>query len=270
MLRTFIIDDEAPARSRLRRLLGPFAAAGRLEIVGEAADGFQALDALAAQPVDLLLLDVQMPGLDGFEVLDRLSAAPRPVVIFVTAYDAYAVRAFEAAAIDYLLKPIDGERLALAIERAERLAGHQNDIERRLAGLLEVLDRAQQPSARAANGYLRQMLIPGPDRLTVVPVTQLVAAEVDQGLTRIYVLQEAPGQPPRLVRHTLTQPLDALERRLDPDQFMRVHRAALIQLSHIREMVPWFSGRYKLVLTGGHEVIASRAHSRELRERLAL
>ncbi|MEP0547982.1 MAG: LytTR family DNA-binding domain-containing protein [Rhodothermales bacterium] len=280
MLRTLLVDDEAPARSRLARLLQPFVDAGRVRIVGEAADGVEALDLLGDEDVDLLLLDIQMPGLDGFDVLDRLPPERRPVVVFTTAHDAYALRAFEASAVDYLLKPIREDRLAAAVERAEKLTdGARRDGDDRLGELLEYLDRqaVQKPAPEPAD-YLKQLSIPGADRLTIVSVDQLLAAEVEEGITRLYVLNDAPsgppgttpGRTPQVGRHIVSHTLDALERRLDPERFMRVHRSSIVQLDHIREMIQWFSGRYKLVLTGGHEVIASRSRSKELRDRLSL
>lgn len=275
MLRTLIVDDEAPARTRLGRLLRPFADRGRVAVVAEAADGVEALERLEAEDVDLLLLDIQMPGLSGFDVLDRLRPERRPAVVFVTAYDQYALRAFEAAAVDYLLKPIAEDRLDDALSRVERLHNQRGDYEDRIAELLEYLDRSAAPPPNGndnGNGteYLKQLSIPGADRLMVIPVQQLVAAEVEESITRLYVLHPADGGPPRLTRHTIPHPLDALERRLDPEVFSRVHRSALVQVGCIREMIPWFSGRYKLVLVGGHEVIASRARSKELRDRLSL
>lgn len=280
MLRTLLVDDEAPARNRLGRLLQPFADAGRVRVVGEAADGVEALERLEQEDVDLLLLDIQMPGLDGFDVLDRLPPKHRPVVVFTTAHDAYALRAFEASAVDYLLKPIREDRLAAAVERAEKLTdGARRDGDDRLGELLEYLDRqaVQKPSPEPTD-YLKQLSIPGADRLTIVSTDQLLAAEVEEGITRLYVLNDTPVAPPSGVtartppvgRHIVSHTLDALERRLDPERFMRVHRSSIVQLDHIREMIQWFSGRYKLVLTGGHEVIASRSRSKELRDRLSL
>ncbi len=267
MLQTLIVDDEVPARRRLARLLKPFEDDGRLEVVGEAADGVEALERIEAGGVDLVLLDIQMPGLDGFDVLDRLSPEHRPVVVFTTAHDEHALQAFEASAVDYLLKPVQQERLALALERAEKLAGSERRDER-LGELLDYLDR--QPAAPAPSGdYLQQLSIPGSDRLVIVPVERLVSAEVEDGITRLYVLPDAAG-PATPSRHIVSHTLDALERRLDPAAFVRVHRSAIVQLGQIREMIPWFSGRYKLVLVGGHEVIASRSRSRELRDRLSL
>ena len=279
MLNTLIVDDEAPARSRLTRLLQPFVEDERVEIIGEAADGVEALETLKEEHVDLLLLDIQMPGLGGFDVLDRLPPERRPVVVFTTAHDAYALRAFEASAVDYLLKPIREDRLAAAVERAEKLSeSARSASDDRLGELLEYLDRqaVSKPEPSAQADYLKQLSIPGNDRLTIVSVDQLLAAEIEEGITRLYVLHEpeptAPGQPGKLQvgRHIVSHTLDALEQRLDPERFMRVHRSSIVQLDHIREMIQWFSGRYKLVLTGGHEVIASRSRSKELRDRLSL
>lgn len=272
MLKTLIVDDEAPARARLRRLLRPFEKAGRLEIVAEAADGDEALERLLEGGIDLLLLDIQMPGPSGFDVLDRLPPERRPVVVFTTAHDAYALQAFEASAVDYLLKPIEGERLAAALERAERMAGAERPAhEERLGELLEYLDRQalRPPPEARREDFLRRVSIPAADRHHIVPVERLVSAEIEEGITRLYILHEAAGAP-RLSRHIVPHTLEGLERRLDPEAFLRVHRSALVQIAHIREVIPWFSGRFKLVLSGGHEVIASRARSRELRERLSL
>lgn len=277
MLRTLIVDDEAPARQRLHRLLEPLVAEGRIALIGEAADGVEALELLGDEPADLLFLDIQMPELDGFSVLDRLPPGSRPAVVFTTAFDQYALRAFEANAMDYLLKPVEEERLAEAVRRVEARradggTGRQATQER-LAELLEYLDRQTfeaTPPPPQHPDYLQQFSVPGKDRLLVIPVEHLLSAEVHDGITRLYVLTQAPGTPPAISRHIVSYTLDTLEHRLDPGQFMRVHRSAIVQVRHIREMVSWFSGRYKLVLTGGHEVVASRARSRELRERLSL
>jgi two-component system, LytTR family, response regulator len=272
MLRTLIVDDEAPARHRLARLLHPLVDEGRLEIVGEAVDGEDAVRVISDGGVDLVLLDVQMPGLDGFELLERLPPHARPAVVFVTAFDQHALRAFEVAAVDYLVKPVEPERLLEAVARVERQSptgdGTRED---RLAELLEYLDRprSSERPAPPSDGYMRQLTVPGRDRLLVIPVEELLAAEVQEGITRLYTLTRNEGRA-SVHRHLVGYPLETLEARLDPDRFMRVHRAALVQISHIHEMVPWFSGRYKLILSGGHEVIASRARSRELRDRLSL
>lgn len=287
-LTSLIVDDEAPARSRLRRLLDPFVAAGRLAAPDEATDGVDALQRMndADEPYDLVFLDVRMPELDGFDVLDRLPPRHRPAVVFTTAYDEYALRAFEASAVDYLLKPVDAGRLADAVGRAEALrrarphapsdtAGTAPETSARVDRLADLLDRLDRQAtsvavAPAPGGRLRQFTVQGVDRLFVVSADDLVAAVVVDGITNLYV--HTPGRPPGSAphRHIVSFTLDALEARLDPTETMRVHRGALVRLGAVREMIPWFSGRYKLVLDGGLEVVASRTRSRDLRERLSL
>ena len=133
-LRTLIVDDEAPARSRLRRMLKPYQDAGRVDLVGEAVNGQDTVRLLDTQDVDLLLLDVQMPGMNGFDTLKRIPQEKRPLTIFVTAFDNYALQAFDAAAVDYLLKPIENERLEAAIQRAEKLKSADITTDDRLRG----------------------------------------------------------------------------------------------------------------------------------------
>ena len=274
-LRTLLVDDEAPARKRLQKLLQPFIEEERIEMVGEAADGVEALRILEVEEVDLLFLDVQMPELSGFDVLDRLPPGNRPAVVFVTAFDEYAVEAFQANAADYLLKPIEEGRIAESIARIEERFSDSDDrtsTEDRLAELLEYLDRQSmgESAPSVKQDYIQQISIPGKDRMIIVPVSDLLSAEVQDGITRLYTLARSPGHPPKVSRHIVSYTLEALVHRLDPEAFMRVHRSAIVQVQYIREMISWFSGRYKLVLQGGHEVISSRARSKELRDRLSL
>lgn len=271
MLRCLIADDEAPARSRLRRLLLPYEADGRVAVVAEAADGVEAAHALAAHDIDLAFLDVQMPGLDGFDVLDQAAPDRRPDVVFTTAFSDYALRAFDANAVDYLLKPVERERLDDALARAERRAAarapHAPRADDRLARLLDWFDRrdpGDAPAAAQPGAFLSRLSVPYKDRLLVLPVADVLSVEVHDGITRLYALTGEAEHPVRqyLVSHTL----DHFEAQFDPAHFLRVHRSSLVQVGHIREMVPWFSGRMKLLLSGGHEVIASRERAKTLRE----
>ena len=264
-LRVLIVDDEAPARSRLRRLLEPFVEAGRLGPVDEAADGVEAVETLSETAYDLAFLDVRMPELDGFGVVEQIPPGRRPHVVFTTAYDEYALRAFEANATDYLLKPVDADRLETAVARVESRRADGDDTDARLADLLDTLDEVV-PSPSADGPPIERFTVQGRDRLIVVDASEVIAAEVQDGITSLYVVSDGKTAH----RHIVAFTLDALESRLDPDQFMRVHRNALVHLGAVREMIPWFSGRYKLVLTTGHEVTASRARSRDLRARLTL
>lgn len=275
MLHILIVDDEPLARHRLRKLLDPLQDRGHVALIEEAADGIEALEKLQQQNFDLLLLDVRMPELDGFEVLERIDPNRRPFVVFVTAYDDYALKAFEAHAIDYLLKPVNQKRLLEAVARVEQLqaATLRREQEERLAKLLDWLEAQQQGASPVTVGsvpYLTQLSVTYRDRILIIPVTRLVSAEIHDGITRLYVLESEEGSSPRLRQHVVSYTLDQLETRLDPHDFMRVHRSAIVQLQHIRELIPWFSGRYKLVLTGDHMVIASRERSKLLKERLVL
>ncbi len=276
MLQVLIVDDEAPARRRLRRLLKPMEEAGRLRIAGEASDGVEALERLKETPVDLLFLDIQMPEMNGFDVVERLDPERRPVVVFTTAYDEYALRAFDANAVDYLLKPISRERLEEAVARAERAAVRpeaRQAGDERIERLLDWMETqaSARPPVEPSGEYIHQLSIPYRDRILIVPVERLVSAEISEGIARVYVLDEPAGVgKPRLRQHIVSYTLDQLEAHLDPNRFVRVHRSALVQYGHIRELIPWFSGRYKLLLTGDHEVIASRERSKMLKERLMM
>ncbi len=232
-----------------------------------------------------------MPGLDGFGVLERVPPAHRPDVVFTTAYHDFALRAFEENAVDYLLKPVAKDRLEQSIARAEARAARRPDAgnpgapphddeddeptarpsDARLARLLDWLD-AKAPTETPARPAerLRQLSVPHRDRLVILPVEAVVSIEVQDSITRIHALGDERDVKAPLRQYLVPHTLEHLEAHLDPEDFLRVHRSALVQLRHIREMVPWFSGRYKLVLSGGHEVIASRERSRVLRERLML
>jgi len=279
MLRVFIADDEQPARKRLVKLLGETEGADRLEIVGEASDGMEAVEKLSDQDVDVLFLDIQMPGYDGFEVLDRLEPERRPVVVFTTAFDEYAIQAFEANAVDYLLKPIPADRLKTALDRAEKLVHmpeSRGKVEEDLAKLLDwmdaqsVADATTDPS-RDASVYLKQLSIPYRDRILIISIERLVSIEISEGITRVFIVDDdAEGPRVKLKQHIVNYTLDELGGLLDPETFIRVHRAAIANFNHIRELIPWFSGRYKLIMTGSHEVISSRERSKLLKERLRI
>ncbi|MDE2997087.1 MAG: LytTR family DNA-binding domain-containing protein [Bacteroidota bacterium] len=274
MARILLVDDEAPARKRLQKLLSDESLAGLVSSIDTAADGDQALEKVSAGNVDALFLDIQMPGLDGFDVLDRIDPDHRPVVVFTTAFDEYAIRAFDANAIDYLLKPVTSDRLQEALKRVHKAMGTSDDQGERLAKLLEWMDSQamQNADGPAESGdWLEQLSIPYRDRILIIPIDSVVSIEIAEGITRVYILEEDPNAlRPRLRQHIVNYTLDQLGSMLDPEHFMRVHRSAIVQFSHIKELIPWFSGRYKLALTGGHEVIASRERSKAVKERLKI
>jgi two-component system LytT family response regulator len=243
-LRTLIVDDEAPARERLKRYL---ASLEGVEVIGEAADGLQAVKMIETQAPELVLLDIQMPGLDGFGVVEALEDPPP--IIFVTAYDQYAIRAFEVHALDYLLKPFSQERLARAIQHAREALAEGHDLSAQLRPLLEDL---------AAEGrYLTRLAVR--DRASI---RVLDAGDVDWiGIEDEQVIVHA-GDRTYPIRRTLIE----LEARLDPKQFFRAHRSAIVNLDRVQEVIPWFKGSHILRLTTGAEVDLSRAQARALRK----
>jgi two-component system LytT family response regulator len=243
LMRTLIVDDEPPARERLKRLLADIEG---VELIGEAESGLHAVEMIERERPDLVLLDIQMPGLDGFEVIEAV--ADPPPVIFVTAYDEYAIRAFEVSALDYLLKPFSRERLAKAIRRAQETLAEESDFAARLGPLLESLaDQGQ---------YLARLAVRDRDRIRVLDVGEVDWIGIEGEQVMVHV-----GDQAYPVRRTLTE----LEARLDPACFFRAHRSAIVNLDRVKEVIPWFKGTHKLRLTTGAEVELSRARARALR-----
>jgi two-component system LytT family response regulator len=228
-MNALIVDDERLARVELRRLL---AAHAEIAIVGEAANGQAALDEIARLMPDLLFLDIQMPGMTGFELLERLEEVPQ--VIFTTAYDAFAIRAFEVNALDYLLKPIAPERLDAALERLRPVPG-----------------RAR----------LDQVFVRDGDRCWIVRLAEILLLESDGNYTRVLFRAERP-----LIRRSL----NALEQRLDAAVFFRANRAQIINLTWIEKVEEAVTGGLVVTLRGGRSVEISRRRSDALRERLRL
>ena len=243
-MRTLIVDDEAPARERLKRLLADIEG---VELIGEAEGGVQAVEMIERERPDLVLLDIQMPGLDGFGVIEALEDPP--LVIFVTAYDEYAIRAFEVNALDYLLKPFSRERLEKAVRRAQEALAEEQDFAMRFGPLLESL---------ATQGrYLTRLAVRDRDRICVLDVDEVDWIDVEDEQVLVHV-----GDRAYLIRRTLTE----LEARLDPAHFFRAHRSVIVNLSRVKEVIPWFKGSHKLRLTAGAEVELSRARARALRK----
>jgi two-component system LytT family response regulator len=249
-LRVLIVDDEPLARARARRLLDEV---GGATVVGEAGSAAEARQRLRAEPADLLLLDIQMPGEDGFALLRSLD--PRPAVVFVTAFDHYAVRAFEENAVDYLLKPFRRERLAEAIERARHDLVRPEELSRRLALLLGGLERA------GASQHLDRLTVRIGQRQVILKAEEVLWFGAEDKLVFAATAND---------RHYVNFTLDQLEQKLDPRRFARVHRGAIVNLDHAVALRPGFAGTYRLQLDdpARTEVPVSRARARQLRARM--
>jgi two-component system LytT family response regulator len=249
-IRALIVDDEPLGRERIRTLLRDDA---EVEIVGEISDGRGAVAAVERLKPDLLFLDVQMPEMDGFAVVDAIAEKHLPAIIFVTAYDRYAVRAFEVHALDYLLKSYDRDRFESAVERAKdeirRL--HDGALNERVAGLLEDLELRKQCASR--------LVIKSAGRIFFLRVEEIDWVEAADNYVRIHA-----GREGHLVRETL----QSLEGRLDPRQFLRIHRSSIVNLDRIRELKPAFHGDYAVFLRDGTELTLSRNYKEKLGEPL--
>jgi two-component system LytT family response regulator len=256
-LRVLVVDDEPLARSGVRGLL---ARDPELEVVGEAADGREAVDAILSAKPDLVFLDVQMPEMDGFEVLRRVGPGRMPAVVFVTAFDQFALRAFDVAAVDYLLKPFDDERFAVAVDRAKRAlrSAEAGELGRRLLGLLEARGGGEgEPAERA---YASRLLVKSASKTVFLRVEEIDWIEADDYYARLHV-----GSKSHLLRETM----GSLEQRLDPGRFFRVHRSAIVNLDRVREMQPLFRGEHVLILNDGTRLKLSRGRLDKLEAVLA-
>ena len=238
MIHVLLVDDEEPARARLRRLLAAFE---DVEVVGEASDGEEAMERIAELKPDLVLLDIQMPGCGGMEVAASLPS-PRPAIVFCTAYDEFAVDAFELHAVDYLLKPVNRARLEKALERVREPGG--DDRLRKLAAVA----RPARFLARRAN------------RFFVVPTARVLFFGSEGGLTRLQTAEHHYWMQPTLAE---------LEGSLDPDAFFRISRAAIVRLEAVREVVPEAGGAGWLKLADGTRLDVTRRRFRELLERIS-
>ncbi|PYQ55064.1 MAG: DNA-binding response regulator [Acidobacteria bacterium] len=249
--RTVLVDDDEPARRRLARLLQ--AAHPEIAIVGEAASGEEAVELLRAERPDLVFLDIQLPHYDGFEVLRRLDDPP--LAIFTTGYDKYALQAFQAASIDYVLKPVEADTLARAVRKLDRLTRPgRNDLEKRLQ---EFLGRFQAPAA--APEYLQKIAVRVGERALLIDVADVTHFEAKDK----YVFLYTQAGKEYIVDHTIAD----LETRLDPRKFVRVHRSTLVNLDSVKEIQSWFNGKYRLILgnQGKSEIVVSKGMAPRLK-----
>ena len=239
-IRALVIDDEPLARGMIREMLAHDPEA---EVVGECANGHEAVDAIRSLSPDIVFLDVQMPELGGFEVLDSFKEGELPTIIFVTAYDQYALRAFEVHAFDYLLKPFDRERFDRAWQRAKSCVaeGRVNCRDSRILALLEEL--------KAGSQYIERLVIKAEGRVFFLDVDHINYIEAEGNYVGVH-----NGQKSYLLRETIS----GLESQLDPKKFLRIHRSTIVKIDKIKELQPWFHGEYRVILEDGKQLMLSR------------
>ncbi len=245
-LRILIVDDEPLAREGIRTLLQKLKG---IEIIGECSDGVQAVEEIRTNHPDLVFLDIQMPEVSGFDVIEQVGSTAIPVVVFVTAYDEHALKAFNVHALDYLLKPVDSDRLALAVERAKSyLSGlRKSEMSGKIDALLEGL--------RGGKRYAERIMVKSPGRITFLNVGEVDWIEADGD----YVCLHAGGR-----KHLVRDKIGDLESRLDPALFARIHRSSIVRLGQIKEMQPLFSGEYSVLLFSGDRLTLSRTYRDKL------
>lgn len=246
-LRVVVVDDERPAREKLCRFLK---AATDTEVVAEAATGVDAVAAIRDWSPDLVFLDVQMPGLNGFEVVEAIGTDEMPAVVFVTAFDQYALAAFDVEAADYLLKPFDESRFGKALDRARRRLAHDAGT----AGSAGHLDRVLTRLG-AAQGYVQRLVATERDRVKLVAVREVYRFSAEGNYARVHTLA---GN--YLVRRSLVQ----LDERLDPGRFARIHRSDIVAIDAIKELAPLSHGDYDVVLKNGEHLRLSRRYQHRL------
>ena len=267
-IRALIVDDEPAARAGIRQLL-----AGDAEVLvaGECTNGREAVAAIQEAPPDLLFLDVQMPELDGFGVLREVGTDGVPSVVFVTAYDQYALRAFEVHALDYLLKPFSDDRFRESLERAKAQVRHgrMGQLSKKLAALLDTYGATPLPVSAAdtstpaappqSRAYLERLVVKSGGKVTLLRVGEIEWIDADGDYARIHV-----GK----VWHLLRETMKRLELQLDPARFVRIHRSTIVNLEKVKELQPFFRGEYVAVLHSGVTLKLSRGYRANLEARL--
>jgi two-component system LytT family response regulator len=249
LFRAVIVDDEPAARRGVRLLLERD---GAVDVVGEAAGGAEAAELIAREKPDLAFLDVQMPGCDGFQALARLNLEQAPAVVFVTAYDEHALRAFEVNAVDYLLKPYDDARFGAALQRAkDAVRRRQADtVNSRLHQLLDYLQHTPVPAA-AAEPPADRILLKSSGEIFFLKAEEIDWIEAEGDYMKFHV-----GGRTHLMRETMAR----LEARLDPQRFIRIHRSTIVNIDRLRKLSPSFAGEYAVILHDGTKLKLSRGY----------
>ncbi len=259
-LSAIIADDESPARNKMVRLLNDIE---DVEVVFVAANGLEAFNAILEHKPDVAFLDIEMPGMNGLDVVEQLEMEDMPQIVFATAYNEHAIKAFDLDAVDYLLKPFNAERLQQAIDKIQaRLEAEDTedvdsdgDEDRKLTAK----EKAKKVAAELSPHKLEKIPVPTADRYKLLNFDEVVCIEVEDRTTNIHTLSKV---------YPINMTLEAFERKLPSDRFLRVSRSAIINIHAIEEVVLWFGNRYKIILNNGKDVVSSRERSKTLKKML--
>lgn len=245
-IRALVVDDEPLARDIIREMIRRDA---QIEIAGECGNGMDAVTMIETTRPDIVFLDIQMPEMDGFAVIEAIGAKAMPAVIFVTAYDQYAVNAFKVHALDYILKPFDWERFADALQRAKSEVRRDNDLSEKLEALLRQMKKKQS--------YAERLIIKTNGRVVFLKTEEIDWIEAEGNYVRLHT-----GNDSYLQRDTI----GGMETKLDPAQFPRIHRSAIVNIDRVQELRPWFQGDYCVILKDGKQLPLSRNYWDKLRQ----
>ncbi len=254
-IKVLIVDDEPLARRSIRLLLERDE---NIDIVGECDNGSEAVELVRLKGPDLLFLDIQMPGMSGFDVLDALAESGQlPVIIFVTAFDEHAIRAFEFNALDYLLKPFSDERFERSMERARSHIEQQeiSDLSKKLLALAENLKNGNLPAPEKTEAYTYRFMIKAGGRISFVKAEEIDWIEAADYYVKLHV-----GAKGHLIRETMNE----LEKKMDPSMFARIHRSTIVNIDRIKELHPYFNGHYIVILDNGTKLKLSRSRREQL------
>jgi two-component system, LytTR family, response regulator len=249
-LRTLIVDDEPLARERIKRFLRD---ESDIEIIGECGNGKDAITAITGQSPDLVFLDIQMPEKNGFDVIKSLNGGKIPAIVFVTAYDQYALQAFDVHALDYLLKPFTRERIHRAVSRA------RESIENRRLGKIDERLISLIADLKTEKKYLERLVVKSTGRVFFLRTDEIDWIEAAGNYVKLHV-----GNDSHLIRETM----NAVEAKLSPDMFVRIHRCHIVNIEQVRELQPWFNGEYVVFLKNGTRLTLSRGYRERLQERV--
>lgn len=245
-VKTLVVDDELLARERLRQLLSQ---QPEIDLVGECCDGREAVAAIQEKSPDLIFLDVQMPELDGFAVLDAIDTESNPVIVFVTAHDKFALRAFDVQAVDYLLKPFDRERFEAALHRA------LDQVKQRKASVESQAQPAELAEVPSLAKPLDRLAIKSSGRITIVKVADIVWIQAAHNYVEIHEDKHS---------HLLRETMSGMEQKLPPDKFVRISRSVIVNADKVKELQPLFYGEYKVTLQNGTALTLSRRYRSKL------
>lgn len=252
-IRTAIIDDEPLAREKIRTFLK---SENDIEVIGECKDSLEAIELIKKSKPDLIFLDIKMPGMNAFEMLENISKDVKeiPIIIFTTAFDKYALKAFEVHALDYLLKPFDRERFQLTLNRVRERLKNKN-AEQNSSKILEALNQFKEKDESATGKYLEKIVIKSSDKIYFVQTSEIEWLEASGNYIKIFANDAS---------HITRDTMNSMESKLNPKKFLRIHRSVIVNVNYIKEFKPWFNGEYEVYMKNKTKFTSGRTYKKNI------